>query len=995
VRVRVFGPTVVTVDGGEVAVTPVDSAVLATLVNFVECDKDTLGEYAWRQSPTDRAVNAAVYRLRRALGQAAIERRGDVLSLGRSIGSDLAEFSGLLGGTVCDPAMLRVALDLVTGEPFASLKEHPAWVPIRRRWGERVEGVRDALIDDMLARGDVIAALAATRQQVERNPTATRQIGRLVRLLFDSGRSVEAMRELERASHSFRSRGVDMPRSLVEMERALLKSSAGPSLLPARSGRLYGRDREERVLRSLIFGSTGLRTVRVTGPGGVGKSAIVELLSAAARDAMWVVCISRGDPVQRDAVAAFDALGALLSPGGGAVGENIAALGDLVARATRQVLWVIDDAHWAPRLLEAALSLARRFPDRLVVVAAQRSAPSAAEGLFVCDVPLVGLDPTAVGDWLSDSRVDHDVDALIAATGGEPGRVAAAVEEFRLGGVIDVRSIVKARFNGLTPASRTAIAVLASLGVPVHPAALLQSGVDQVSIAELLAQRWLIVADDRRLVLAHSCLAVVTEFGWLDDVLLCAVADLVPAERRPSEQLRRAEAIALGGPGRVDRVAHHALVACELAESASPEQFVSYCEEAAAIARTAPGFSPEAAMRIKIWLGSALRSVGRVEKGSDELWAAYSAALEAGSVDAAAFAAAAFTNPSVVTSAGMKAEAESLLQRFVDDPELGEFTAVRVAAAHAYHQLDRRSVEVGTTLAREAHRRAAALGPLDEFHVLRNLVAELSYPRTLRDEARRLFRLAVQHGNLSAATSALVYEVCADMRTQQTTFEDPRLDELAAIATSSGNEVVKNRWAGVAVAQAMLAHDVVRVAEIHADVLGRNSGSGEALPFFNRVFGLHTTLASQSNWIELDPAALAGHPTHPSLIVEDDKPIDEAVVAFCRNDSHAAAAALLQMRIGFERQQPAPLAVTRLPAAATLAIRLGDPQVARHVLDLSRQLSGHDLCQLPIVHLGPADVWLSMLAELADDPELGVFRERASRRVAALHATVFPPPITT
>jgi DNA-binding CsgD family transcriptional regulator len=215
------------------------------------------------------------------------------------------------------------------------------------------------------------------------------------------------------------------------------------------SRRLFGRERETAVLGRLVSTARdGHGAVLVVyGDPGVGKTALLEGVSAAAHDfrvigtagvegemeldyaALQQLCAplleySGRLPVpQRDALDVAFGLGAGQAPNPFLVG--LATLGLLSEAAERQpLLCVVDDAHWLDDSSTRVLALiARRLlAERVALVFATRSVCNELTRFPQLNVgPLGRRDARALLESVLPARLDESVvERIIAETGGNP-----------------------------------------------------------------------------------------------------------------------------------------------------------------------------------------------------------------------------------------------------------------------------------------------------------------------------------------------------------------------------------------------------------------------------------------------------------------------------------------------------------------------------------------------------------------------------------------------
>ncbi len=238
VRIEVLGPTRVVCDGSEVAFTRQDRRVLAALVHLCQggalVESDLVEEYAWRRTPSQRALRSTVYRVRKALGDEVLITRRRSIGLG-TVRTDLDDFLCMVATERADgdSAPIDEALALVRGRPFADLADHPLWSPVRDTWSDRIETVRDQKVAALEAAGNHVEAVHLLRAQVAANPLATDRWEHLVGSLLAQGRPVEASRAIEEARRALAEVGLELPPELRTVARAIVGGTARPPQTPA------------------------------------------------------------------------------------------------------------------------------------------------------------------------------------------------------------------------------------------------------------------------------------------------------------------------------------------------------------------------------------------------------------------------------------------------------------------------------------------------------------------------------------------------------------------------------------------------------------------------------------------------------------------------------------------------------------------------------------------------------------------------------------------
>lgn len=296
---RVLGPLRAEVGGVEQALGPPRHRALLAYLLVHQGQTISLSavvEALWGGTPPDsyRAqVHNAVSALRRRLGTigastALVTTAGGYrLDLGHDQ-LDLAHFKALLMQAAAAGServeLLREALALWSGPPLVDV-EAPFATAVRVRLEEERLAAYEQLAEAVMARGggsDLIGTLA---ELVELHPYRERLRGLLMVGLHHSGRREEALRHAADLRRLLRDElGLDPCDEVVRIQQAILAGGdvvtpwasareprSIPAQLPADVDAFVGREHDVDLL------STGLegRIIVVTGPGGVGKTALV------------------------------------------------------------------------------------------------------------------------------------------------------------------------------------------------------------------------------------------------------------------------------------------------------------------------------------------------------------------------------------------------------------------------------------------------------------------------------------------------------------------------------------------------------------------------------------------------------------------------------------------------------------------------------------------------------------------------------------------------
>jgi DNA-binding SARP family transcriptional activator/WD40 repeat protein len=329
--IAVLGP--LELDGAESALGLRDRVVLQALAvrHGRPVSADTLAEALWADDPPNswvKVVQGCVVRLRKALGADTIETstQGYRLQVHRDH-LDHLRFEHLLerarqltaGGEPDRAAyLLREALELWRGEPFAELAE---WAPGREETERLVElrhDAEDLLIEAQLLAGHHREAIAPALRLVHEEPMRERRWGLLALAQYQGGRQGDALQTLQQARRVLVDElGLDPGDDLVALERAILNqdpSLAVEAAIPGPTSEcpylglvaydvedasaFFGR---EEVTAACLRRLDQADVLAVVGPSGSGKSSLARAGVAAAleRDGRVVHVLTPGSRPMR------------------------------------------------------------------------------------------------------------------------------------------------------------------------------------------------------------------------------------------------------------------------------------------------------------------------------------------------------------------------------------------------------------------------------------------------------------------------------------------------------------------------------------------------------------------------------------------------------------------------------------------------------------------------------------------------------------------------
>ncbi|MEM8904070.1 MAG: BTAD domain-containing putative transcriptional regulator [Actinomycetota bacterium] len=358
--VEVLGPVRARVDGTTVEVTsPTQRLVLAILAaaGHRAVSRDRLTDAVWPEGPPPSAgnsLNSHLSRLRRLLGDGAIERVGTAYRLTAATDAD---------GLDADPALastgeLGSALRRWRGRPFGELADHPALLGAERELTDARQALRRHLAGRLDAAGDHEAACRELRALLGDEPTDEAAWIALMGSLIALDRRAEALRAAQDARRQLVSVGLGPGPALVTVEREALRVDLGTT--PSVDDDLVGRDDELRALRRALARH---RWITVIGPGGVGKSRLVRALGLAPGSVVSCDLATVADGADVD-VAVARALGV----------RPVPPIADRIVEALREqprVLVLDGCEHHLDEVRRVAMSLRRLDPGR--VIATSRS----------------------------------------------------------------------------------------------------------------------------------------------------------------------------------------------------------------------------------------------------------------------------------------------------------------------------------------------------------------------------------------------------------------------------------------------------------------------------------------------------------------------------------------------------------------------------------------------------------------------------------------------
>lgn len=1015
VRISVLGPTEVVDNGRRLHLTQQDLRVLTTLVAVaadVETDSDQVEAFAWLEPPSTRALQSAVYRLRKLLGDDVIITRRRRIQLNRErCSTDLDEFVDLVGVDALAAPRARgplgEALGLVRGAPFDTMAGHPAWVELRGRWADRVDDLIDAMVHQVRTDGDVSAAIPLARTHLSYLPSSGRRWMRLVDLLASVGRRADALRTVEQARAALTRSAASDPApllDLLERERAILSGAVGA--LPPNDHSEHppppGRDAEYcSVQRALDRHDAG--AIVLYGPEGAGKTTLMNAVAAS-----WS---GRGGRVLRVAgnerlPSTFDELAEALAsafPRVRDVGNDAFSLHEGLRSEGRVLmdptLVCIDDAQWLEGdALTRLASLWRGAAPSIRVLLCLRPGAASVErvGLAVpfhlVEVGPLSLDATAELLRAAGADTDdQDVAVVHSATQGNPGLIATYLQLRRRSSSsqFSLAAVVEQRLAALHPDAQRLVQLAAIAGTPLaemHLPDLLEC--DRMRTRNLTAE-----AIESGL-LAHSADGV-----RLADHLHQMVrgfttpTDRIAAARRllampytatdPGAVLTRARLHLMADPvdGWRDAVAAYG-TAFDLVNSFDTARRLAIAE--AAHRDLIDAGAPRAAFAlVHLRLGLAAHMTGRVDVGRNELETAYCVALDAGDVSTAVHVVAHSSDATVVAVTDVGDDARALVALWRDNPDIDTHDRIRLDAVAALHEMARYDADHGAQRARAAVAAARDTGDRALLaDVLSTVVVGEASGRALREEAAELMALSRVGGRTDRLARASVYQLCSLMRDQQATFDHPVLTELAMLAERSPSTSLRLRHRLITLARRALQGQ--RAEALDGLSVLRGGLPLRVPPLVDRAMLILEAVATAPDWRQIDPVRFVGDPASVHLSAPTDVLLWRAAEAVGHGNLRHAEQVVRQLSRSVVAGRTSPLAVTRLPLLTLVVQRVGSKELAAQHLQLNLGQRNHDLSMLPAIHLGPTDLWLSLLAEVAGDVSAAELAASAQARLAAL-----------
>lgn len=224
VLISILGPVEAARDGNRVDLgAPQQRALLALLATRRgPTPLDTIIDTLWPDDPPASAakvVQTYVSRLRKALGEDTIQRRGGAYALTLApTAVDAVRFEQL-----AREGALHEALALWRGPALADMGSVPGLAAEAARLEEERLGVLERRIEADLAAGRHTEVIGELRSLVSQHPLRERLLAQLMLALYGTGRQAEALEVYRDARRRFDALGLEPAPQLRELERKILE----------------------------------------------------------------------------------------------------------------------------------------------------------------------------------------------------------------------------------------------------------------------------------------------------------------------------------------------------------------------------------------------------------------------------------------------------------------------------------------------------------------------------------------------------------------------------------------------------------------------------------------------------------------------------------------------------------------------------------------------------------------------------------------------------
>jgi serine/threonine protein kinase/DNA-binding SARP family transcriptional activator len=243
VRLTTLGAPGVVVNGEEsvpLAGKPLPLCLLVFLGLEREATRDRLQGVFWPDSPPDRARRAltqTLHDLKKELGEAWVESRGQLVRATPRLWIDALEFEALAESGRHPEALALYAGPFLDGVSPARGPSLDEWVELRRaRLARRHRAASDAFIAEARKRGDLQGALWAAEKWATLDHLDDAAQHHLIRLLAETGSRSEALAQFERYEANLREllglEPLEETRALVEWIREGSSPASPPPFAP-------------------------------------------------------------------------------------------------------------------------------------------------------------------------------------------------------------------------------------------------------------------------------------------------------------------------------------------------------------------------------------------------------------------------------------------------------------------------------------------------------------------------------------------------------------------------------------------------------------------------------------------------------------------------------------------------------------------------------------------------------------------------------------------
>jgi len=317
---------------------PADLLKLVALAPGHVLGRDMAIETLWPdKDPASGANNLhrALYDLRQILGGRWVDLEHGEVSIGSDVWLDVDAFQA--AATSQAPGAQEAAVSLYRGDLSPEDRESPWLAAPRERLRALLAGAALPLARAAAARGEGLAAIALLRRVLDADPVAEEAHRMLVRLLAETGRRADALRQYDACESARRGRGLGPPPAdLRELRDAVQRGEIGPSHARLaydgyrRAARRLLGTSEPPVLRGrtpslLLFESLveqGSGTLVLLGERGVGKTRLAVEGARIAQEGGAIVVTGICDPSRPAPYGGFADLFADYLRAGGASAQD-------------------------------------------------------------------------------------------------------------------------------------------------------------------------------------------------------------------------------------------------------------------------------------------------------------------------------------------------------------------------------------------------------------------------------------------------------------------------------------------------------------------------------------------------------------------------------------------------------------------------------------------------------------------------------------------------